>query len=117
MTTHAAERRDQFKKDVGGLDLDTGKSGSDAKVRITGLALMIVGTAAAFITYISSLTQADLRNIASYQILATAFLALTVIGAALYLAGAVSKVLRLWLVRQLLEGQAHTDQIAEALKG
>jgi hypothetical protein len=38
-----------------------------------------------------------------------------VVGAALFLAASVAKVLRLWLVRQLLEGQAQTDQISQAL--
>ena len=58
---------------------------------------------------------ADLRDLVSYQILTVVFLALTVVGAALFLAASVAKVLRLWLVRQLLEGQAQTDQISQAL--
>ncbi|MFD4294307.1 hypothetical protein ACFWPA_07320 [Rhodococcus sp. NPDC058505] len=116
MTALADERRDQFKKDVSELKLKTGNSGAgDGKARIAGLVLMVVGAAAAFIVYIASLTLDDLRNIASYQILATALLAVTVIGAALYLAGAVSRVLRLWLLRQLMESQAQSDRIAEAL--
>lgn len=116
MTALAQDRREQFKKDVSELKLKSGGSGGDGATRVVGLALMVVGAVAAFIVYLSSLTQSDLRNIASYQILATAFLAVTVIGAALYLAGAVAKVLRLWLLRQLYEAQAQTDQIAEALR-
>lgn len=117
MTALAQDRREQFKKDVSELKLKSGGSGGgDGAARIAGLALMVVGAVAAFVVYLSSLTQSDLRNIASYQILATAFLAVTVIGAALYLAGAVAKVLRLWLLRQLYEAQAQTDQIAEALR-
>ncbi|MBM4532701.1 hypothetical protein GS563_28885 [Rhodococcus hoagii] len=116
MTTLADERRAQFKSDVDDLKLKTGQSrGDGAAARIAGIALMVVGVVAAFVVYISSLTQSDLRDIASYQILATAFLALTVIGGALYLAGAIARVLRLWLLRQLHEGQAQADQIAAAL--
>ncbi|RVW10337.1 hypothetical protein [Prescottella agglutinans] len=115
MTTLADERRAQFKTDVAELKLKTGQSRGDGAARIAGLILMIVGAVAAFVVYISSLTLNDLRDITSYQILATAFLAVTVIGAALYLAGAVAKVLRLWLLRQLHEGQAQADQIAAAL--
>ncbi|QCQ92292.1 hypothetical protein [Rhodococcus sp. SGAir0479] len=115
MTTLADERRAQFKSDVADLKLKSGPSRGDGAARIAGLALMAVGVVAAFIVYISSLTQSDLRDIASDQILATAFLALTVIGGALYLAGAIARVLRLWLLRQLHEGQAQADQIAAAL--
>lgn len=104
MTALSEDRRDQFKKDVADLKLKTEGTGSaDAKVRIAGIVLMIVGVVAAFVVYAASLSLDDLRNIASYQILATAFLALTVIGGALYLAGAVSRVLRLWLLRQLMQ--------------
>ncbi|MGF7119826.1 MULTISPECIES: hypothetical protein [unclassified Rhodococcus (in: high G+C Gram-positive bacteria)] len=115
MTTLADERRAQFKTDVADLELKTGQSRGDSVARVSGLVLMVVGAVAAFVVYVSSLTQNDLRDIASYQILATAFLAVTVIGAALYLAGAIAKVLRLWLLRQLHEGQAQADQIAAAL--
>lgn len=117
MTALAEDRRDQFKKDVSEMKLKTDNTGgSDGKVRVAGLVLMVVGAIATFVVYLSSLTLDDLRNIASYQILATALLAVTVIGAALYLAGAVSRVLRLWLLRQLYEAQAQTDRIAEALQ-
>ncbi|MFC7449223.1 hypothetical protein [Rhodococcus daqingensis] len=116
MTALAEERRAQFKNDVAELKLKTGQSRGDGAARVLGLVLMIGGAVAAFVAYLSSLTQDDLRNIASYQILATALLAVTVIGAALYLAGAVARVLRLWLLRQLYEGQARADQIAEALR-
>ena len=39
-----------------------------------------------------------------------------VIGAAMYGATAVSKVRRLWLLRQLVESQSQADQIATALR-
>ena len=109
------ERRDQFKQDVADMKLKTDQVKGDGKARIVGILLMLVGVVGAFIAYNNSLAQDDLRNIGSFQILATAFLALTVVGGALYLAGAVARVLRLWLLRQLVEGQQHTDQIAAAL--
>ncbi|GAA4486474.1 hypothetical protein GCM10023094_42930 [Rhodococcus olei] len=117
MTALAEDRRDQFAKDVSELKLKTDNTGrADGRARIVGLVLMVVGAAAAFVVYLASLTLTDLRNIASYQILATALLAVTVIGAAVYLAGALARVLRLWLLRQLYEGQAQADRIAEALR-
>lgn len=115
MTTVAQDRRGEFKKNIAELKLDKGGSGGDGKMLFGGLILMVVGVVGAFVLYISSMTASDLRDIASYQILAVAFLAVTVIGAAMFVAASVAKVLRLWLVRQLLEGQARADQIAQAL--
>ena len=115
MTTVVDERREQFKKDVAALGLDTNKPGFSGKGRIVGLTLMIVGAVAAFAVYISSLTLSDLRDIASYQLLSLGFVAITLIGAAVYIAAVVSRVLSLWLVRQLLESNAQSDKIAEAL--
>lgn len=115
MTTAVDERREQFKQDVAALGLDTARTGSGGKGRIVGMVLMIVGAAAAFVVYIASLTLSDLRDIVSYQLLSMGFIAVTLIGAAVYIASVVARVLSLWLVRQLLEGNAQTERIAEAL--
>ncbi|MFD8593217.1 hypothetical protein ACFV1B_27310 [Streptomyces sp. NPDC059637] len=88
------ERRERFAKDVSALRLRTGRSRRDGALRGLGALLMAAGIVAALSVYAGSLAQEDLRNIASYQILATAMLALTVAGAALYLAAAVTAVLR-----------------------
>ncbi|MCC5580319.1 MULTISPECIES: hypothetical protein [Microtetraspora] len=109
------ERREKFTSDVADMKLKTDGSRGDAWTRVLGVLLMIAGVVGGFISYVNSLAQDDLRNVGSFQVLATAFAALTVMGAALYLAAAVARVLRLWLLRQLLEGQAHTDQIAAAI--
>ena len=69
MTT-VEDRRDEFKKNITDLKLDKGQSGGDAKTLFGGLILMVVGVVGAFVLYISSLTESDLRNIALYQILA-----------------------------------------------
>ncbi|MEV8638896.1 hypothetical protein AB0395_45305 [Streptosporangium sp. NPDC051023] len=110
------ERREQFKTDVSRMKLKTDRPGADGRSRIAGMVLMVVGVAGGFVSYNISLGQDDLRNVGSFQVLATAFVALTVLGAALYLAGAVARVLRLWLLRQLIEGQAQADQITAALE-
>lgn len=115
MTTLAEDRREEFKKNIAELKLDKKQAGGDSVTRIAGLALMVVGVVGAFVVYISSLTLSDVRDLVSYQILTMVFLAVTVVGGALFLAASLAKVLRLWLVRQLLEGQAHADQIAQAL--
>ena len=113
----AEERRDQFKSDVAQMKVKTGTSRSDAILMGIGGVAMLVGVVAAFLLYETSLSASDPRNIASKEVAAIAFLAVTVIGAALSLTGAVARVLRVWLLRQLYEGQAHVDQLTAAVRG
>src|SRR5690606_38226719 len=110
------ERRAEFHEQVADHKLKADGSKSDRPVRIIGILLMIAGVVGAFVAYNASLAQSDTRDITSSLILAVACLALAVVGTGMYLATAVTKVLRLWLLRQLGEGQAHTDQIAAALR-
>ncbi|MFB4306606.1 hypothetical protein [Actinomadura sp. GTD37] len=110
------ERRQQFKDDVAGQKLKTDQSRFDGVLRIAGAVAMVAGVVGVFIAYNVSLTKDDMRDVGSLQTLALGFLAVTVLGAALYLAAAVTRVLRLWLLRQLVEQQSQSDQIAEALK-
>ncbi len=110
------ERRDQFKQGVADAKLKTDQSKSDGWARIAGIILMLIGVVGAFLAYNLSLGQNDFRDIASGQILAVACVGLTVVGAALYLTATVSRVLRLWLLRQLVESQAQVDQLADAVR-
>ncbi len=110
------DRRKQFKDDVAGQKLRTDGSRFDGALRIAGALAMVAGVVGAFIAYNVSLTKDDMRDVGSLQTLAIGFLAVTVLGAALYLAAAVTRVLRLWLLRQLMEQQAQADQIAAALR-
>jgi hypothetical protein len=114
--TIAEDRREQFKTDVAQMKLKTGTSRRDGAFQALGIVLMLAGAIASFIIYEASLSQKDARNIASQQILATGFLALTLIGVALFTVGALARVLRVWLLRQLYEGQAQADQLADALR-
>jgi len=116
-TTNAGNgnRIDQFKTEVTDLNLKTGNASRERGAMILGLLMMIVGIAAAFLLYVSSKNTSDARDIASQQIFALAFLAVTVAGAALFLRYSFASFLRMWLLRQLYEGQANTDRIVEAI--
>jgi hypothetical protein len=111
----AEQQREQFKNDVAQMKLKTGASKYDGPIRILGGVLMLVGVVAAFIIYEASLSQNDARNIASEQILAIGFLGVTLIGVALFAVTSLARLLRLWLLRQLYESQAHVDQLASAV--
>lgn len=112
----ADQRREQFKADVAELKLKSRRGRRDGLWRVLGALLMLVGVVAAFLVYQVSLSKTDFRDIQSEQILAIAFLALAVLGAALYVAAAIASLLRVWLLRQLYEGQQQVDQLSEALR-
>jgi uncharacterized membrane protein YcjF (UPF0283 family) len=111
----AEQQREQFKNDIAQLKLKSGGSRYDGPLRILGAILMVAGVVVAFIIYEASLSQSDPRQIASQQILAIAFLGVTLIGVALFVASSLAQLLRLWLLRQLYENQAHVDQLVSAV--
>jgi hypothetical protein len=90
---------------------------ADKLGRTLGIVFMSLGVIGTFVAYNSSRSLDDSRDIASSHILALVFVAFTIVGAAIYLAGSIAKVLRLWLLRQLVESQDRMDQLTEALKG
>jgi hypothetical protein len=109
------ERRTEFHEAIASHKLSTDSARTDRPLLIVGVLLMVAGAAGAFVEYSASLSQSDARDIASSQILAIAFGVLTVVGAALYIGAAISRVLRVWLLRQLVESQARTEQLARAV--
>ncbi len=109
------EHREKFKSDVAQMRLRTGKPRVEALLPLVAIVLMAAGIIGAFVVYAVSLSQSDSRSIASFMILAIACLSLVVAGSATFVASRVSTVLRMWLLRQLYQGQAQTEQLAEAL--
>jgi energy-converting hydrogenase Eha subunit E len=112
----APDRQAAFATAVSERKLRADGAGKDKVARILGIVLMVAGVVGTFLAYNNSLAQDDLRDIASSQILAVGFVSVTVVGSGLYVVGAVARVLRLWLLRQLVESQDRSDQIAEALR-
>lgn len=114
--TGAGDRSAAFAAAVSESKLSAPNATADKLGRTLGIVFMALGVIGAFVAYNSSRSVADTRDIMSYQILAIVFLGFTVVGAAIYLAGSIAKVLRLWLLRQLVESQDRMDQLTEALK-
>ena len=110
------DKMDRFKADVADLKLKTGGQRRDGALQIVGVVLMVLGVVAAVLLYEASLHQSDARNIASEEVLAMGAIGVTVIGAALFVVAALSRFLRLWLLRQMYEGQAHLDQVLDAVR-
>jgi uncharacterized membrane protein YcjF (UPF0283 family) len=110
------DKMDRFKADVADLKLKTSGQRRDSALQIVGGVLMVLGVVAAVLLYEASLHQSDPRNIGSEEILALGAVGVTVIGAMLFALAALTKFLRLWLLRQLYEGQAHLDALVEAVR-
>ena len=97
------------------LNLKTGNVGREKLLAVLGVLLMIAGIAGAFLGYVSSLNLDNALDVQSQIVYAIAFLTLSVAGAALFLRYSLAAFLRMWLLRNLYEGQANTDRIVEAI--
>lgn len=109
------DRIEQFKSDVTEMNLKTGSPSRDKTFQALGFVMMLVGVIGAFVVYVSSGNLDDARDVTSQVAFTVAFLALTVFGAAIFLRFALANFLRMWLLRQLYEGQANTDRIVDAV--
>ena len=116
-TTNAdtGNRIDQFKSEVTDLNLKTGNAGREKGLVILGVLMMIAGVVVSFFAYAASRNYDDARDIQTMLILSVTMAALAVFGAALFLRYSLAGFLRMWLLRNLYEGQANTDRIVEAV--
>lgn len=111
------ERIERFKTEAADLNLKVGNPDRERVLQWLGVALMVLAVAVALLGYQVSLTADDPRDIQSSIVLAVAMLGLALIGAALFLRYSMGRFLRLWLLRQLYEGQSHLEQVVEAVEG
>ena len=109
-------RIDQFKADVASMKVKTPGGRRDSLMQGAGVVLMLVGVVAAYIVYQASTNQSDPRNIQSQIILAIFMLALSVVGAALFVFASIARFLRVWLLRQVYENQEQVERVVTALR-
>jgi hypothetical protein len=110
------DKIEEFRAAVADLKLRSGRQRSDLVKEIIGAVLMVGGFVAGLIIYESSLSQGSALNLASEQILALTMLGLVVIGAALFVSATMARFLRVWMLRQLYEGQAQVNHLVESIK-
>lgn len=114
------DRIEQFKADIADLHISDPSASRDLLATRLGTAGMVVGVILGVYAYSLSYAASG-GNPAPQQrdaiIVALIGVSVAVIGAALYLKGAVSSFLRFWLVRDLHERRAQTDRVVEQLGG
>lgn len=109
------DRIERLKTDAAELNV-TSSGRRDGLYQAVGAVCMVVGVVVAFVAYQMSLGKEDDRDIQSLVILAITMLALAVAGAAVFVRYSLARFLRFWLLRQLVEGQSHIDQLVAALR-
>ncbi len=116
MTATTNERVERFKTEAAELNLKAGNASRESQLQILGAVVMLAGIVVAFLAYASSGNLSDSRDVQTQTTLAVLGLSLTVAGGVLFLRYSLGKFLRLWLLRQMYEGQAHIDQVVDAVK-
>ena len=111
-------RIDRFRTELADLKTASGKRNVEQLLLWLSIALMVGGVALAFGAYISSHgSSADNLGVANQndmQTLALAGVALSVVGAALFLRYSFARFLRFWMLRQLYEGHAAAGEVERA---
>jgi hypothetical protein len=107
------DRMERLKADA--AQLNVGRSERDGLYQAAGVVAMVAGVVIALVAYSLSLNKDDPRDISSLLILAVSMLALSLVGAAVFLRYSLARFLRFWLLRQLVEDQAHIDRLVATM--
>jgi hypothetical protein len=123
MTTTDTDRISQFKSDIAEMKLKTGGSSKEGTLQLLGALLMAAGIAVSVIAYFATknitpniLIKTPERDASAYTQLGLLGLTLAIVGAAMFLRYSLAKFFRLWLLRQIYEGQANIDQVVAAVR-
>ena len=114
--TGPTDRTAAFTAAVSERKLKADAATSDKVSRGLGVALIVVGLVGSFMAFNATRTVESQLDILTNIALGIVFLGLVVVGTGLYVVGALAHVLRLWLLRQLVESQDRMDQLTEALR-
>ena len=119
MMSESNDRAEQFKTEIAGLRLKTGRARVENLLQLLGVVLMVAGIVIALAAYGASLNVAatpgsnvDVLDSNSYTPLAVAGLAISVTGGFVFLRYSLAKFLRFWLLRQSYEQRAAIDDAA-----
>ncbi len=107
----SSDRVEQFKAEIADMHIKDPAAGRDAQLLKGGAVVMLVGIVVTIVAYFMShgtsnpLTQNDAQTIGMIGI------AVSVVGAAVFLRYSLAQFLRFWLARLIYEQQAQTDRV------
>ena len=104
-------RLEAFKADIADMHIKDPASGREVLLVRAGALLMVAGPVVAIAAYFMSHSTTNTLNQNDAQVLAVAGLAVTVLGAAVFLRYSVAAFLRFWLARLIYEQRAQTDRL------
>jgi len=112
----SSDRVEQFKAEIAEMHLKDPAAGRDAQLLKGGAVLMLAGVVITVVAYFmshgtsSSLSQNDAQTVGMIGI------AVSVVGAAVFLRYSLAQFLRFWLARLIYEQQAQTDRVLGAAR-
>ena len=112
--THA--RVEDFKREIFDMKLRDPATARDRLLLRVGVAAMAVGVALAIVAYLVSHSTTDTLLQNDMVITSVIGLAVTVVGAALFLRFSTAQFLRFWLARLSYEQQHQTDRVVDAVR-
>jgi hypothetical protein len=110
-------RIEEFKRELGELDVKAPEDTGDRKYLLAGVALFVIGIIAILAGWFGASGTAFPNEQLPY-LLSGGFLGLgfIVVGAALFVRFSMSRYLRFWLVREIYEQRAQTDRVVAAIE-
>ncbi len=104
-------RLQQFQTEVDQLKVTGGKANPERTMGIIGVLLMLAGLIVTLISYTSTHSSTKPAEWADYNALSNFGLALTIVGAVLFLVMSLQRYLRYWLIRLIYEQRDQTDRV------
>lgn len=109
-------RAAEFRAEISGLDIKTPVDADERRWLLAGIVLVVVGIVLILGGYLGASGTRDVDLQMPYLISGGFLgLAVVVIGAALFVRYSLSRYLRFWLVRSIIEERAQTDRQVEAI--
>jgi len=107
------ERVEQFKRDIAEMQVKDPAAGRDRLALRGGFTLMVIGVIVAIVGYAQSHNTSNPLGQRDAIIIALIGVAVTVVGAALFVKGSLATFFRFWLARLIYEQRAQTDRIID----
>ncbi len=114
MTDTPAElspRLREFQREVDELKVTGGRANPERAWVVIGALLMVAGVVITIVSYTSTHATTNTLEHADYSMLSNVGLAMTIVGAVLFLVMSLQRYLRYWLIRLIYEQREQADRI------